>query len=260
MMHYPGSKDRIAKAILFYMLKNRNDRPYVEPFMGGANVMSNVHGDRYGNDVNPYLVALWKALQAGWNPPEFIDEDMFTRIKNNKDSYSQALVGYAGFVCSFNGFWFSGYKGVVTRTRTDTSGNRLQENQQQYSRNHILRQVPTMIGVHLSCGKYYDMEIPDNSIIYCDPPYQDVSRPYIDSAFDSHSFWQWVRCIAQTGSIVFVTEYAAPLDFVPIWKETVKPVGGTLYGQLQPNKLYVHESQLHMVDRTPPHMPTLRLP
>jgi len=55
-MKYMGSKNRIAKEILPIMLKERNQRTWVEPFVGGANLIDKVDGKRIGADINPYLI------------------------------------------------------------------------------------------------------------------------------------------------------------------------------------------------------------
>lgn len=263
-MYYPGSKERIARDVLFYVLRGRNGRPYVEPFMGGANIMSNVaQAPRYGNDVNPYLISMWQALQRGWIPPDHVTEQEYTDIKNDKEHHDPALVGYAGFVCSFNACWFAGYRGVVTRVRTNRSGERVQENQQQYARNHLMRQVPAMAGVVLSSGSYSSMVIPHGSIVMCDPPYRDVAMPYLEKTFDSDAFWQWARHIAHTDAIIFTTEYTAPDDFISIWEESASPIGGTRYGNIHANKLFVHESQYATLDTSPPTptpLPRMRIP
>ena len=51
-MKYQGSKNRIAKHILPIMLEHRGDRPWVEPFVGGANMIDKVTGARIGYDLN----------------------------------------------------------------------------------------------------------------------------------------------------------------------------------------------------------------
>jgi len=55
-MKYMGSKNRIAKEILLIMLKERGQRTWVEPFVGGANMIDKVEGKRIGADINPYLI------------------------------------------------------------------------------------------------------------------------------------------------------------------------------------------------------------
>ena len=62
-MKYMGSKNRIAKEILPIMLKERGQRTWVEPFVGGANMIDKVSGNRIGADANKYLIAMWKGLQ-----------------------------------------------------------------------------------------------------------------------------------------------------------------------------------------------------
>lgn len=84
-MKYMGSKNRIAKEILPIMLKERGQRTWVEPFVGGANMIDKVQGKRIGADLNYYLIEFWKALQNGWTPPEHITIDEYYRIKENKN-------------------------------------------------------------------------------------------------------------------------------------------------------------------------------
>ena len=55
-MKYMGSKNRIAKEILPIMLKLRGDRTWVEPFVGGGNMIDKVQGKRIGADINHYLI------------------------------------------------------------------------------------------------------------------------------------------------------------------------------------------------------------
>lgn len=62
-MKYMGSKARIAKHILPIILKDRKeDQWYVEPFVGGANMIDKVDGNRIGSDLNKPLVACLDAL------------------------------------------------------------------------------------------------------------------------------------------------------------------------------------------------------
>ena len=59
-MVYMGGKARLAKIYLPIILKDRNNRKYYEPFAGGMNMIANVDGNRYANDNNKYLIAMWK--------------------------------------------------------------------------------------------------------------------------------------------------------------------------------------------------------
>ena len=63
-MQYMGSKNRIAKHILPIMLAERKpDQWWVEPFVGGANMIDKFEGNRIGNDSHEFLIALLVALR-----------------------------------------------------------------------------------------------------------------------------------------------------------------------------------------------------
>ena len=61
---------------------------------------------------------------------------------------------------------------------------------------------------------YRNVELPDDSIVYCDPPYANTNRYGLNgSRFDNEAFWEWARHCRQP---VFISEYEAPKDFVCI--------------------------------------------
>lgn len=214
-MKYMGSKARIAKHILPIILKNRKDGQwYVEPFVGGANIIDKVDGNRIGNDVNQYLVAMWRGLIDGTLTPVTVTRELYNDIKGNKAGYSLALVGWVGFNCSYSGKWFGGYAGK-TKTKLGTT----RDYQAEAIRN-VLKQVENIKGIDMRCGAYFDLVLPENCIIYCDPPYAGTTK-YKDD-FHHPSFWNWCRNKAQEGHTVFVSEYSAPVDFKCVWQKEVK--------------------------------------
>ena len=63
-MKYMGSKSRIAKRILPIILKDiRPEQWYIEPFVGGANIIDKVGGKRIGIDSNEYLIEALKLIR-----------------------------------------------------------------------------------------------------------------------------------------------------------------------------------------------------
>ena len=61
---------------------------------------------------------------------------------------------------------------------------------------------------------YRNVELPDDSIVYCDPPYANTNRYGLNgSRFDNEAFWEWARHCRQP---VFISEYEAPKDFICI--------------------------------------------
>ena len=219
-MVYMGSKNRIAKELIPIITeKLKPNQWYVEPFVGGANMIDKIeHPYKLGADNNKYLIALLEAVQNGQELPEYINKDEYIAVKTNKDNYPDWYVGFVGFVSSFRAKFFGGYSGYCT-TKTGIQRNYVKERI-----NNILKQ--NLDGIKLVCSSYDALDIPANSIIYCDPPYNGTTK-YKDS-FDSDAFWQWCRDKAKEGHTVYVSEYNAPEDFKCIWEKQINSnLGGT---------------------------------
>ena len=214
-MKYMGSKARIAKEILPIMLEYRTEgMDWVEPFVGGANVIDKVDGNRIGNDYNEYIYSLLIALQNGWQPPQIITEEYYKTIKANKTDYEKCLVGYVGSQLTFGATWFGTY-------RRDKIGKR---NYSDEARRNVLKQAPKLKGIEFYNLNYTELDIPNRSLIYCDPPYKGTFGYEKNKTFDHDEFWQWCRKKANEGHIVFISEYNAPDDFKCIWSKELKQV------------------------------------
>ncbi len=102
-MKYMGSKNRIAKHILPIMLKDRKEGQYwVEPFVGGANMIDKVDGNRIGADFNQYVIEALKLIRD--NPesiPDIITEDMYKNMQSEKTL--DGITGFTSFAMSFGG-------------------------------------------------------------------------------------------------------------------------------------------------------------
>ena len=112
-MKYQGSKDKIAKYILPFIMRDRKpDQWYVEPFVGGANMIDKIHGNRIGSDVNDYVIEALKLIRD--NPQSLpkskndANEEIYKTIRKI-NGYSKGLIGYYGFALSFGGKWFGGW-------------------------------------------------------------------------------------------------------------------------------------------------------
>jgi DNA adenine methylase len=210
-MKYMGSKRRIAKEILPIILKDRrSDQWYVEPFVGGCNIIDKVDGNRIGADNNQYLIALCKEMQKDGFELPFIGEKEYSEIKNNQSEYPYWVLGYVGFQLSFGAKWFGGY-------RRDKAGVRDYQNEAQQN---LKAQQNLIKDVSFYCCSYDELEIPSGSIIYCDPPYEDTTK-YKD-AFDHKKFWSWCEDKVKEGHSVFVSEYKAPSGWVSVWEKEVR--------------------------------------
>tara|TARA_R110000796_G_C14413456_1_gene419026 strand:- start:43 stop:783 length:741 start_codon:yes stop_codon:yes gene_type:complete len=222
-MKYMGSKNRIAKHLLPIMLENRNDRTWVEPFVGGANMIDKVDGKRIGADFNEYLICMWKELQNGWTPPDYVDEETFKSVRKFMDEkHTKHFISFVRFGCSFGAEWSRG--GFARNVAKDKPNadilNRTTKSYCGQSKRNILKQLPKVQDVDFVHSSYQDLEIPPNSLIYCDPPYEGTTK--YNNDFNHVDFWEWCRTKAKEGHLIYVSEYNAPSDFKCVWEGEIR--------------------------------------
>lgn len=218
-----GSKNRIAKHILPIMLAEAEKRgitTWVEPFVGGDNMIDKVPESytRIGYDSNEYLIELLKYVTAGGLLPDHITKECRSEILSNTLMYDKWLVGYVGFICGFGGDFNGGYAGYYPESRRSKTGKL--PSYQKESSNSLLKQAIKLSTVEFVHSDYRNIKVPNNSIIYCDPPYANCTG-YNKSSFEHVEFWEWARNQSQS-NIVFVSEYSAPEDFELVWSGEVK--------------------------------------
>lgn len=237
-MKYMGSKNRIAKEIIPIMLKDRRDNQcYVEPFVGGSNVIDKVDGKRLASDNNKYLIELYHKLQNGYCPIDFISREDYYDIKFNKDKYPMEVVALCGILASYNGNWFRAYGGY-SKTKTGKDRNYYKEGV-----NNLMKQLPNIMDIKYICCEYNELDIPEKSIIYCDPPYQNTDKTYREKKFNHDDFWQWCRKKFSEGHSIFVSEYNAPDDFQLVWQKQL-PKTHPKQKKNSIEKLFVPKKQL----------------
>ncbi len=191
-MKYMGSKMRISKYILPIITNNLSKgRYYVEPFCGGYEFPKIISKELYSE----YRCQFKKRGFIGLG-----------------DTLEEAMIGWVGFMGSFNGrFYDGGYSGHNVKGRDYIS---------EQIRN-TLSQIDKLKGVEFWCSKYDEFEIPDNSVIYCDPPYKNSTQYLISKDFNSDEFWGWCRRMSNKGHEVIISEYQAPDDFTCIWEKRI---------------------------------------
>ena len=142
-----------------------------------------------------------------------MNKDQYDVIKHNPQDYPDWLVGYVGIIASYCGKWFGGYAGKVNTK--DGVRDYMQEGLK-----NLLSQLDNLQGAVFSSIPYQELIIPENSIIYCDPPYKGTTRYTED--FDHFAFYTWCREMKSKGHIVFVSEYSMPNDFECVWELPIK--------------------------------------
>lgn len=221
-MNYPGSKRLLAKHLAPIIQSYRQlGQLYIEPFMGGGNMLMRFANPRIGADIDRYVVALLRAVRDGWTPPTEVTRDLYYAVKAHPDQYPDELVGFVGYPCSFGGKWWGGYVAShLNQGRNRASG----------ASNTLRRESQFLQGAEIRQVTYDMLPIPDGSLVYCDPPYRDVTQGYRAKGFDSDRFWHWVRNLPPSCTVL-VSEYTAPTDgFELLYAKKVT-------ANLQPNRV-----------------------
>ena len=211
-MQYFGGKQRISKPLSDFLNSQlKNNQTFVDLFCGSCNIVSKINDKRLriANDKHKYLIAMWKALQNGWNMPDSISEDEYKYIKEHKDE-NMALTGFVGFGLSYSGKWFGGY------CRDNTNRNYCKNAKNSNSK--LLDKIKDVQFYNLN---YDEVNIPNGSLVYCDIPYKNTT-PYCKSEvgiFNHDIFYQWVRDNSDKYDI-YISEYKqnVPNDFEIVWE------------------------------------------
>lgn len=198
--------------ILNNIIEQNNISTYIEPMVGGANMVEHIKcKNKYGFDNNEYLISFWQEIQKGWNPLTDVDmtRDFYTQVKNNKDKFPKYIVALCGLCATYNAKWFGGYAGIV-HTKAGATRNYYNE-----AVRNVLKQRERLEDIIFDCKSYKDISV-ENALIYCDPPYQNTTK-YKDE-FNHDEYWEWVRKMSKN-NIVICSEYIAPIDFECIWSK-----------------------------------------
>ena len=238
-MKYMGSKARIAKHLLPIILKDRKEgQCYVEPFVGGANMIDKVDGWRIGSDSNGHVIKALEFIRDCSIPSdnsEYTEQDYKRAADTVRSNFSvDKKDSYALIAFSFGAKWLGGW----------SRGNNGKGEPRDYVSEQFkasMKQKPLLQTVQLIESTYQKLNIPNCSIVYCDPPYANTTK-YKDD-FDHELFWQWCRDKTKEGHKVFISEYNAPDDFVCVWQKEIQSGLNTNTTKKGIEKLFVHESQ-----------------
>ena len=200
-MRYMGSKRRIAKELGAVIERYRKPRQvYVEPFVGGGNMLAQVKNPRIAADINPYAVAVLAHIsRPGWAPFPPVTREQYARMKQDPLQYPEPFVGFAGFSLSFGGKFLDG---IAVSEGRDIYRESITE---------LQKQGPLLDGTffHAGSNPYHEIEYPADCLIYCDPPYQNTTG-YKTGTFDHDAFFQWAEQMADKGHTVLCSEYDIP--------------------------------------------------
>lgn len=219
-MRFMGSKGRIAKKLAAVILADTSARgTYHEPFIGGGSMAAQMGQNfnvAYYSDISPDLAMMWDALLHGWQPPTVVTVEEYQALKHAAPSPLRGFVGSGG---SFGGKWFGGY------ARGGFNSNGQPRNHQAESARAVLKDASTMRAKHVTEAFWADALLirPEpGDVVYCDPPYAGTTTYNGTDAMDHSKFWETVTGWAKIGVHVYVSEYAAPDDWVSIWEQPLR--------------------------------------
>lgn len=224
-MKYMGSKAKIATPIIEIIYDRMEAygglNHYLEPFVGGANVIDKVACKyKYGSDKQKYLIALYNNIEKLAEMPEHITKEHYSDVRscynNGGNKYPDWYIGAVGFLSSYNGRFFDGgYAGIVT-TKTGKTRDYYTE-----AKKNLLQQVHLLTDIRFFHKDYTEVkEKIEDYVIYCDIPYRGTKQYGTSKNFDYNYFWDWARRMSEK-NIVLISEQTAPNDFETIWEEPI---------------------------------------
>ena len=229
-MQYLGGKSKIRKQVAAFLESVRKpDQVYFEPFVGGGWILQEMTGKRIASDGNIALIAMYQALQDGWQPPEFVSEETYKSTKDIME-LSDPMTAFCGIGCCFGGY-----------ARSDVPRNYASN-----CKNSLMKQLPLIQDVKFESRLFQDWN-PKNALIYCDPPYAGTTQYGAFDGFDHKLFWDKVRHWITLGNTVVVSEYDAPEDFKCVAEFTSQmgmSVGDAVTRPKRVERLFMHESQV----------------
>lgn len=229
-MNYFGSKSRQAKYICPFIQQCINHNgidTYIEPFVGGANIIDKIEcSNKYGYDINKYVIALFQYLQSGGTLKDEYTKDIYDKARQawHKDNINHEFedweIGAIGWLCSYNGRGFDGGWGYEV-IQTKPNGKTVKREFYQERKNNLLKQSqsPLWKDVKFAVKDYRELR-PIGSVIYCDPPYDGTKQFANSTRFNHDEFWDIMRTWSKD-NLVFISEQDAPDDFTSIWEKQV---------------------------------------
>lgn len=233
---YKGSKNKIAKQIIDALPAAET---FIDVFAGGcaithAAILSGKYKRIIANDIDVKIPMLFKDAINGNLPADydrFISRDEFNQLKdsdaivaccwsfgNNKRDYLWAKdiikpkeLAFKMIKCRDERLRYYYYRQFIKSLGNDISDlDRLQS----LERLQSLQSLKTNIDIEVFGFDFESLDIPQNALIYCDPPYVGTTG-YNGGDFDSDRFWEWAREVSKQ-NLLSVSEYKAPDDFVSI--------------------------------------------
>lgn len=223
-MVYQGSKNRLTKYIVPIIQKEidkNNITTYIEPFVGGANVIDKISCEnKVGSDINEELIALLRYIQEDNNisiAPSECSFEHYAEVREARrlktEKFSKEYTALIGFCASYGGRYFDGGYGRDAKGSRNIYAERLK---------NLKEQAPHLDEIEFKSGDYRQYESMKSALFYMDPPYRGTKQ-YSTKFINYDEFYDFCRKLSKN-NIVLISEYNMPPDFKCIWEKekTVK--------------------------------------
>lgn len=277
---YRGSKSKIANKLLDIMPPAEYfcDLFFGGGAMTHAAMLCGKYNKFIANDIIPDVIRLFNDAICGKyaNESRWISRDDFFALKdsdsyvrlcwsfgnNQRDyiyskkieplKYAFHCAIYFNDVCSFRelGIDIGGLEKLpisrdkylkIKRCLKNTIGRIQLQSLEATNRLQSLEAICCGGSLDAMYGDYKNVIVPNDSVIYCDPPYKGVGG-YLND-FDHDEFYEWVR---NHDKLIFISEYSMPDDFVSIKQvKHISTLGHS--GKDVTESLYVHESKINLL-------------
>ena len=237
---YKGSKNRIAQWIIDQLPPAEN---FYDLFGGGGAIthcamLSGKWKNFYLNDIRPGLTECFAmALQGEYKKPEYhrwISRDEFNEIKNgitHSDCYFALVWSFGN---DMQTYIYSrdiepakkhAFENMDTRAIRVQNLERVKriENIERTQRIENIERTKRIENIKTSCTSYDQIDIEDNSVVYCDIPYFETCTFRHCQNFDYEKFYEWCTDMARQwhgkNIKLYISEYEMPKDFTVIAKK-----------------------------------------
>ena len=113
------------------------------------------------------------------------------------------------------------------------------ERLQSLERLERLQSLERLERLEVHAGDYRSVEIPADSVVYCDIPYRGTSE-YVAGAFDHDAFYEWAL---SRPLIVFISEYVMPDEFACVWECKHRSILSGAANNAVTEKLFVNKKE-----------------
>lgn len=276
---YMGSKNGIAEWVLSKMPKREH---LYDLFCGGcaithAALFTNKFKTIHANDLNPASKLFIDAAKGKYhNETRWISRQDFERLKDKEPyvayvwSFGNNMKGYLYSpqnerikkalwqAIVFNDYSLADEIGMpIKRTKETELKKRRLDIMQHWKKYGVkkldkrcelqslesLERLQSLQSLEYTNKSYNEVEINENSLIYCDIPYKSTAS-YIVGSFNHEEFYEWAK---RQSELVMISEYSMPKGFTCVAQIQKRNILST--NQKAVEKLFVPDNQIELYNQ-----------